>query len=304
VPSLAAFGPLTGGVARHSLRLLRRTLDGADGPPPWLPLLERPGDAGWFGPDSAAWQVHGSLTTFVGGIRALLLQALHPLALAGVLDHSAFRDDPLGRLRRTAEFVTMTTYGTSDQAAAAVRAVRRVHGNVVGTAPDGRPYAANDERLLLWVHVALADSMLRAYRALGDRPVDGDAYVADMARVAREFGIAGPPDDEAALAATIEGFRPELRADRHTRDVTAFLLLPPLPLPLQPAYQVLAGTAVDLLPPWARKEVGIWRRPAPLRGANRAATSALLGGLRRAAGPVGPAERAARARLRAEPADV
>jgi uncharacterized protein (DUF2236 family) len=260
-------------------------------------MLERPGDAGWFGPGSAAWQVHGSLTTFVGGIRALLLQSLHPLALAGVLDHSAFRDDPLGRLRRTGQFITMTTYGTTQQAADAVRAVRRVHESVVGEAADGRAYAANDERLLLWVHLALADSMLTAYRALGDRPVDGDAYVADMAVVAREFGIPDPPADEAALAATLAGFRPELRADRHTRDVTAFLLLPPLPIPLQPGYQVLAGTAVDLLPSWARHDLGIWRRPAPLRGANRVATSALLGGLRRAAGPVGPAERAARARL-------
>jgi uncharacterized protein (DUF2236 family) len=172
-----------------------------------------------------------------------------------------------------------------------------VHETVVGTHGDGRPYAANDERLLLWVHVALADSMLAAYRALGDREVDGDAYVADQARVAREFGIPDPPADEAALARTIDGFRPELRVGRQTRDVTAFLLLPPLPIALQPAYQVLAGTAVDLLPPWARRDLGVWRRPAPLRGVNRAATSALLGGLRRAVGPVGPAERAARARL-------
>ena len=133
-----------------------------DGQPPWVEALGEPGDAGWFGPGSATWQVNGSLATLVGGIRALLIQACHPLALAGVEQHSSYRQDPLGRLQRTNHFVTTSTFGSTPLAEAVTARVRRVHQAVSGTTVDGRRYAAGDPHLLMWVHVGLVDSMMVA----------------------------------------------------------------------------------------------------------------------------------------------
>ena len=152
----------------------------------------------WFGPDRAIWRVHADASIFVGALRALLLQSLHPLAMAGVAQHSDFREDPWGRLQRTARFLAGTTYGTAAQAELACATVRRVHGRVRGTAPDGRPYDANDPHLLLWVHIAEVDSFLAAHQRFGARPLDRaeqDQYVSDLARVARELGVPDPPLD-------------------------------------------------------------------------------------------------------------
>ncbi len=281
-------------------RVFRRILSGADdGRPPWVRALEQPGDAGWFGPGSEVWRVHGSLATLVGGVRALLLQAAHPLALAGVEQHSDYRADPLGRLQRTNLFVTTTTYGSTEQAAGAVRMVRRVHETVMGHAPDGRSYAANDPHLLLWVHVALIESMLRAAQAYGPADLDADRYVAEAAVIADEFSIPDPPRSEAALAATLEGFRPELAGDEHTREVVRFLLKPPLPLVAQPVYQVFVHAAADLLPPWAHEVLGLPRRPTPVRALDRMAASSVLGTLAVVLGRASPAEQVARERIAA-----
>ena len=141
----------------------------------------------WFPEDAAIRRVHGDASMFVGGIRALLLQSLHPLAIAGVMDHSGFEGDPWGRLQRTSYFLAVTTFGTADDAERMVAAVRSVHERVVGTAPDGRPYAASDPHLLRWVHVAEIDSFLAAHQRYGAHRLDAperDAYVADAARVA------------------------------------------------------------------------------------------------------------------------
>ena len=139
-------------------RTFRVILSGdPDGEPPWVKAIGRPGDAGWFGPDSATWEVNGSLATLVGGIRAPMLQACHPLALAGVEQHSSYRQDPLGRLQRTNLYVTTSTFGTTALAEQTAAMVRRVHESVVGTSPDGRPYSAEDPRLLLWVHLGLTE---------------------------------------------------------------------------------------------------------------------------------------------------
>ena len=279
-------------------RAVRRILSGSpDGRPDWVLALERPGDVGWFGPDSAIWAVHGSLATLVGGVRALLLQAAHPLALAGVVGHSDYRADPLGRLQRTNRFLTTTTFGSSALAEAAVARVRAAHGPVHGTAPDGRPYDAADPALLLWVHVALTDSMLRAAQAYGPRDVDADSYVAEAAVVATALGIADPPRSAAALGTVLEAYLPELSADESTRSVVRFLMAPPLPIAAQPAYQVLARAAVDELPPWATRLLGLPDRPGFVRAADEAGCSLLLGGLRAVLGPQGPGERAAVARI-------
>jgi uncharacterized protein (DUF2236 family) len=278
----------------------RRILSGsADGRPEWLESLAKPGDPGWFGPGRAIWSVHGSLATLVGGVRALLLQSAHPLALAGVVQHSDYRSDPLGRLQRTNRFLTTTTYGSSAQAEQAVRRVRAAHATVVGTAADGRGYAAADPELLLWVHVALTDSMLVAAREFGPREVDADAYVADAAVVARALGVPDPPLSAGELATVLEAYLPELASDRSTREVVRFLMAPPLPVAAQPAYQVLSRAAVDLLPAWGTGLLGLPDRPGLVRAADRAVCAALLGGLRRVLGPQSPGERAARRRLAA-----
>ena len=278
-------------------RAFRRILSGsADGQPPWLRALSEPGDLGWHGPGSAAWAVHGSLATLVGGVRALLMQAAHPLALAGVVQHSDYRADPLGRLQRTNLFLTTTTFGSSEQAARAVDRVLAAHRGVAGTAPDGRPYSAADPELLAWVLVALVDSMLRAAQQYGPREVDADGYVAGFAQVARRLGVADPPTTEAGLALTVEAFLPQLGADSSTREVVRFLMAPPLPLAAQPAYQVLSRAAVDLLPPWGFDLLGLPDRPGFVRAADRAGCAVLLGGLRRVLGPRSPGERAALAR--------
>ena len=213
----------------------------------------------WFDEDARIRQVHGDASMFVGGIRALLLQSLHPLAMAGVMDHSGFEGDPWGRLQRTSYFLAVTTFGTAADAERMVAAVRSVHERVVGTAPDGRAYAASDPHLLRWVHVAEIDSFLFGPPALRQEPLDAegrDAYVADTARVAEALGVTGAPRSEAELRAQLRDFRPELSGTPAARQTARFLLLrPPLPLPARVPYAGLAASAVALMPVWARREL-------------------------------------------------
>ncbi|MEZ5227050.1 MAG: oxygenase MpaB family protein [Acidimicrobiales bacterium] len=215
-------------------------------------------DLGWFGPDSAVWEVHSSSAMLIGGLRALLLQTLHPLAMAGVAEHSDYKRDPWGRLHRTGRFVGATTYGTSTAAESAVETVRKVHERVTGFAPDGRPYAANDPHLLLWVHVTEVDSFLAAYRRYGNErlPRDRrDAYVAEMAIVAERLGSEPPPRSEAELAECLRRFRAECRGSRQSRDATRFLLNPPVNLVARPAYGIITAAAIGLLPGWSRRQL-------------------------------------------------
>jgi uncharacterized protein (DUF2236 family) len=194
---------------------------------------------------------------FVGGLRALLLQSLHPLAMAAVGGHSGYRGDPWGRLQRTSTFLAETTFGTAEHAQAAVDRVRAIHDRVRGRAEDGTPYRASDPHLLEWVHIAEVDSFLRAYRRYGASPLDHDAedgYVADAARIAAALGVVDPPTTRAELAERLAAYRPELRGTDAARDTARFLLLtPPLPLAARPPYAVLAASAVALLPRWARR---------------------------------------------------
>jgi uncharacterized protein (DUF2236 family) len=216
------------------------------------------GDPGLFGPDSVAWRIHADASMFVGGLRALLLQTLHPLAMAGVADHSDFRHDPGRRFVRTARFVATTTYGTTEQAEEALEVVRRVHRTVVGTAPDGRPYSASDPHLVAWVHHAEVDSFLRTYRRYGTSPLtddDADRYVAEMAVLCERLGGEPPARSVPELRAYFATVRPELHATRQARDAARWLMVPPLPLAARPAYAVIAPAAVGLLPAWARREL-------------------------------------------------
>jgi uncharacterized protein (DUF2236 family) len=213
----------------------------------------------WFEPGSPIQQVNGDAAMFVGGIRALLLQSLHPLAMQGVLDHSGFEGDPWGRLQRTSYFLAVTTFGTAADAERMVAAVRSVHETVVGTTPDGRPYAASDPHLLRWVHVAELDSFLAAHQRYGARPLDAaqlDTYVAQAARVAEELGVSDPPRSHAELVDQLRAYRPELASTPGARKTARFLLLnPPLPLLARVPYGGLAASAVSLLPMWARRKL-------------------------------------------------
>jgi uncharacterized protein (DUF2236 family) len=218
----------------------------------------------WFGEDRPIRRVHGDTAMFVGGLRALLLQSLHPQAMTAVAQHSDYRSDPWGRLQRTSTFLAATTFGTADDAQRAVDQVRRVHRHITGTGPDGTPYRADDPHLLRWVHVAEADSFLRCYQRYGTRPLDAaecDGYVADAARVALALGVPDPPRTRAELAAALDSYRPELRAIPEAREAARFLVWnPPLPLLARGPYALLTATAVAELPAWARREL---RLPPP-----------------------------------------
>jgi uncharacterized protein (DUF2236 family) len=246
-------------------------------------LFDAPGER-WFEDDSPIRRVHSDSAMFVGGLRALLLQSLHPLAMAGVADHSDYRHDPWGRLQRTADFLAATTFGPSDQAEQAIARVKAVHARVTGVAPDGRAYSADDPHLLRWVHVVEADSFLAANRRYGERPLtpaEADRYVAQMAMIARELGVPAPPESTRALADQIRAFRPELHGTREARDVARYLVFqPPMPAAVRPAYGVLAASAVALLPRWARFPLRLPWLPVTERLAVRPAGELLTRGMR------------------------
>lgn len=231
----------------------RRILTGTS--EPVRPRMIQPDGDGLFGADSAAWVVHSDIATLVGGLRALLLQTLHPLAMAGVADHSSYRDDPFGRLQRTGEFLGRTIYGSRADAVSAIEQVRRIHEHVVGTAPDGRPYEANDPHLLGWVHITEVQSFLLAHRRYGSRQLGSggaDQYVAEMATVGLRLGMADAPLSEVELNHALQSYRPELEVGQQARETVRFLLFPPLPLAARAPYAVLFGAATALLPRWAR----------------------------------------------------
>jgi len=234
---------------------IRDRVIGPDGPQRHVELFDTD-EPGWFADDAPIRRVHGDASMFVGGLRALLFQSLHPLAMAGVAQHSDYRTDPWGRLQRTADFVAATTFGPASQAQRAVDTVHRVHERVTGTAPDGRPYAANDPHLLEWVHLAELDSFLAAHDRYGERPLvgdDRDRYVAESAVVARALGVTEPPESEAALRERLVWYRSELRGTTEARDAARYLLVqPPLPFTARPAYGLIAGAAVALMPAWTR----------------------------------------------------
>lgn len=257
-------------------------------------------DTGLFGPDSACWKVHGDFTSMmVGGITALLLQMLHPGPLAGVWDHSNFRQDMSGRLKRTASFIAGTTYGDRAEAQGLIDHVQTIHARVAGTLPDGAPYSAQDPDLLTWVHVAEVSSFLAAYLRYVDPaypPAEQDRYLRETAEIARRLGAASPPQTRGEVAAYLRAMRPTLRYDERTREVTQALLRQPAPsLAAAPALGMAFDAAKDLLPDWAAQMHSFHLSPVR-RGAARLGITGLARTLRWAL--VNSAE--ARARRRAE----
>jgi uncharacterized protein (DUF2236 family) len=215
----------------------------------------------WHGRDDVIWHVNSDAAMYAGGIRSLLLQTLHPAAMAGVAGHSGYKSDPWGRLQRTSEFIAMTTYGPIPSALTLIERVKAVHERVRGKTDDGTPYRASDPHLLEWVHITETQSFLAAFHHFGDRTLsqaEADAYVAQAAPVGELLGAVDLPRTEAELLASIERFRPELRASAAARDTVEFLLRqPPIPWPARPGYWMLAAGAIATLPVWARRELGL-----------------------------------------------
>ena len=232
-------------------------------------------DFGLFGPGSVTWKLHEEPILLIAGLRSLYLQALHPRAVAGVAQNSTFKSDPWGRLMRTSEYVGTTIYGSTAQAELAGSRLRRLHSRLRSTDPStGEIFRIDDPALLRWVHVTEVESFLSTARRAGLKLTDDevDTYYTEQLRVAELVGLdpATVPSTAAEVAAYYESMQAELRLTRDGADTMFFLTVPPIPdnwgpvpfrlaLTLGPtrfAYFGIAGTALALLPPWARKMYG------------------------------------------------
>ena len=295
---------------REALRSrVQETLSGqGTGTPQWVLDLEKGTDRGFFAPDSATWTITHGMPTLVAGIRALLMQAVHPGALAGVHDWSRYREDPLGRLNNTIRWIFTVSYGDTQTAINGSNYVLRLHEKVVGDFIDGhgvsRRYSANDPDLLRWVHIAFTDSFLAAHELWGD-PIPGgpDAYVAEWAKAGELMGVDGPPRTSAELAAQIAAYADagELAGGSRVQEVIRFIRRPPLRRALRPAYPILFNGAVASIPPRYRELLELTPRPLAVPS-----TRLVLSGAGRLLGNQPAGERAARrrlARLDAEEAD-
>ncbi|MGH1522989.1 oxygenase MpaB family protein [Leifsonia sp. L25] len=289
---------LLGPVRSH----LIETLSGrSDRIPSWVLRLEDGEDEGFFPAGGAAWTVHGGMATLVAGVRALLLQALHPGALAGVREHSRYREDPLGRLAGTIQWIHTVTFGSRGQAIAGSEMVKTLHERVHGSYVDGhgvtRPYAANDPDLAEWVHLAFTDAFLTAHEHWGP-PIPGgaDGYVGEWAIAAELMGVADPPRTAADLRARIDAVTDagELRGGPEVAEIVRFIRRAPLRRTLRPSYRVLFRAAVSTMEPRYRALLGL---PVADRLPIHRATSVVLAGARVLLGPQTQAELAARRRL-------
>ena len=286
----------------------RRLLSGdPEGVPPWLAVVAAGDEPGYFVPSDAPWLVHGGFGTLVGGIRALLVQALHPGTLRGVMDHSRYAEDPLGRLSGTIRWLTVTTFGSKTAVATEAGRVNRMHKRVTGTyeASDGAEvrYRAADPDLLLWVHIAFMESFLVAHQTFCAEPIPAgsassgaDNYIAQWSVAVAPLGLATCPMNQAELDVAIADFIDcgILRSDERTRQVVEFLRRPPLPGATKIAYRLLFAAAVVSLRPEYRRLLGLRAGP---RWIIVPVTRVALRLIKRAVGPESPVEQAARDRL-------
>ncbi len=278
---------------------LLTTLSGeSSGRPQWVSRIELGDDAGFFGVDSAAWIVHGGMATMVAGIRALLMQTLHPGAMAGVHDWSRYKEDPLGRLSGTIQWLITVTFASTEQARLESARVGRYHDRVAGTYIDAqnveRPYTAGDQELLAWVHAVFTDAFLGCHELWGG-PIPGgaDRYVSEWAAAGELVGVEHPPRSRAELKAQIAGFRPVLKSDERVLEAVKFIRNPPIRRSMRPAYRVMFAGAVASLPEEHRRMLGLRRSPLPVIWA----TGVVLGAVGRLLGTSSTSEDAARARI-------
>lgn len=290
---------------------IKKTFSGkADAPPEWSLRLAEGDDAGYHLPGSAVWAVHGSMTPIVGGIRTLLMQSLHPGALAGVHEHSNFREDPLRRLANTIRWIFTVTYGSTAAAEEATRRVRHLHEPVQGSYQDNdggrRTYSANDPALASWIHIAFTDGFLAAHKIWGE-PIPGgaDAYVREWAQAGRMMGAENPPTTEAEMRSQLDRWyaQGQLRTDGRVEETVEFIRNAPLHPLLKPGYRILFAGAVYSLEPRYREMLGLSvPRLGPFPLPVRLATKVVLGVVHLALGGIarrmGPSEVAARQRLK------
>lgn len=251
---------------RRLIREQVRTFVGGNGKPP-TQFLTPPGDPGFFGPHSVTWRIHADFVSMmIGGMSSLILQALHPLALAGVWDHSSFREDLRGRLNRTAYFIATSTYGSHALAEAAIERVRNIHGTVHGQSPDGRFYSANDPHLLYWVHLIETTSFLKAYETYVDprlTQAEKDQYFAEMRLIAEKLGVQpdGTPHQRLAMTEReavddIEAYRVELAFTERSAFVLQLLKNFPTPHSAKPLANIMIRAGLTNLPHWAYAMIG------------------------------------------------
>lgn len=302
LPTLGTL-PLIGGALRNQLMApIARSL--AADRLPFEQYTDPPGDPGLFGPGSVTWRIHADPSMLVGGLSALMLQTLHPLAMAGVEEHSNYREDPLGRLSRTGSFVTGTTYGSTEAAERLIKLVKGIHRKVRGTAPDGRPYSADDPDLITWVHTTEVASFLAAHQRFTPFPVRGDQadrYLHEVATIAERLGADYVPRGRVALRAYFRDVRPQLAAGEQAREAMAFLTRPMPGNPVMTAaHQVVIQAAIGLLPAWARDMLDLPHPHLVTQAMVLPAVHLMLGTLRFAGGePLAVTE--ARRRCAAEP---
>jgi uncharacterized protein (DUF2236 family) len=261
VPAISELRDLGEQTVEDAARSVRATLQrrirhmlGVRGDPPRV--CEDPEDA-YLPVDGATRLVHGDLPSMlVGGVASLLMQMLHPLTMTGVAQHSRYREDPLGRLARTARFVGTTTFGSIDDASAAIARVRSVHEFVRGVSDDGVAYQADDPHLLEWVHLSELTMFLAAARTYGPYQIDdatADQYVSEMSQVATDLGVIDPPHSLAEASQRIGDFRHELLLIDSGREARDFVLRGVSRAPQQRlAYATIVAAAIGLLEPWAR----------------------------------------------------
>jgi len=255
--SLAVIERIKDRITRHSTSVFKHAA---------YPLgrsLEYRGDPGLCGPGSVSWEVVGDPAAFVGGLRALLIQAAHPEVAAGVADHSRYRADPLGRLSRTSAYVTATTYGATPEVEAAVQTVRRAHRPVRGTSHRGVEYSADLPDLAAWVHNALTDSFLETFRVFGPRALsdaEADLFVVEQARIGALLGADPIPESAASLSSWIAGHG-SLASSPGQADAISFLARPPLKGSIRIGHRILHHGAVSTLPWKLRRVLGLRRRP-------------------------------------------
>jgi len=280
----------------------RRLLSGApDGVPPWLEVIAAGDEPGLFTPDDAPWLVHADFGTLVGGIRALLVQALHPATLAGVAEHSRYQEDALGRLAGTIRWLTVTTFGSHAAVAREASRVNRLHERVTGTFESEtgqKPYRAADPDLLLWVHVAFMESFLTCHQLYCAAPIPGgaDAYISQWAKSVEPLGLDRAPKSAEELEKVLASFEESqiLPNDDRTKDVVRFIQQPPLPWFSGVVYRLLFAAAVVSLRPQHRRLLGLRSAPAWLV---IGPTRFVLKAIRFAIGPESPIEEAGRQRL-------
>lgn len=254
-------------------RLFSMLTGNPDGIPPWVEALQDGDDEGFFGPGSAVWAVHGGMPVLVAGMRALLLQTLHPGAMAGVHDWSRYREDPLGRLAGTVRWVLVTSFGDRQQSEQACALVGKLHTRVHGSYESNGErvdYSATDPRLLSWVHVAFADSFLRCHETWGPAiPGGADRYVQQWALAGDLMGVANPPMSESELNEQLSAFDSELRSDDLVKDALRFLRRPPLDRSTGLGYRIVFAGAVATLPRKYRRLLGVRRAWWPAIGVTR-----------------------------------